>query len=89
MSYSNYVNIHGYYSSSIYYFTNFPFAPFFLSSPGPTNLVTSHILIFPQMHTTHPHTNTSTQTNQHRDTLAQKKKKKKKKNTKIHKHTHT
>ena len=78
MSYSNRVNIHSYYSSSIYYFINFTFANFSLSSPCLTNLATSSLLIFfffLKCTQTHPHTNTSTQKNQHRDTLAQKKKK--------------
>ena len=72
-SYNNRVNIHGYYSSSIYYFINFLFASFFfsLSSPCSTNSVTSPLLIFfffLRCSQTHPHTNTSTQINQHKDT---------------------
>ena len=69
--YSNRVYLHDYYSSSICYFINFTFAPFFsLFSPCTTNSVTSPRLIFFFLRCTqtHPHTNTSTQTNQHKNT---------------------
>ena len=65
------VYLHDYCSSSIYYFINFTFAPFFfLSSPCTTNSVTFPLLsfFFLRCTQTHPHTNNSTQTNQHRDT---------------------
>ena len=68
MSYSNRVNIHGYCSSSIYYFINCTFAPFFFSLFSVLNKLSNfsspHLLLFPQMHTntpTHKQTHTDKQ----------------------------
>ena len=90
MSYSNRVNIHGYCSSSIYYFINCTFAPFFFSLffvlNKLSNFSSPHLLLFPQMHT-----NTPTHKHIHTEIHLLKKKKKKHRytNTPTHKQTHT
>ena len=85
MSYSNRVNIHGYCSSSIYYFINCTFAPFFFSLFSVLNKLSNfsspHLLLFPQMHT-----NTPTHKHIHTEINLLKKKKK---NTDTQTHPHT
>ena len=66
--YSNRVYLHDYCSSSIYYFINFMFAPFFFSFfsvHNKLNNFSSSRLLFPQMHTntpTHKHIHTDKST---------------------------